>query len=153
VREVRRQATSILRILTPGELKIEDSGMLVAFNDANLRRDLYFPSVCRDRGSATPVMLATPSQATVGQKHRHGGRQQQPWSSETRIQGVERHKTITKHARKIKRIERFNNTLRQRVASPVRGALPFFKKLAHHIGAIKYFICQYNLTRAAALPV
>jgi hypothetical protein len=29
------------------------------------------------------------------------------------------------------------------------------KKLAHHIGAIKYFICYYNLTRtaAAALPV
>jgi hypothetical protein len=25
--------------------------------------------------------------------------------------------------------------------------------LANHIGAIKYFICHYNLTKAAALPV
>jgi hypothetical protein len=31
--------------------------------------------------------------------------------------------------------------------------LSFSKKLTHHIGAIKYFICHDNLTRAAALPV
>jgi hypothetical protein len=127
--------------------------MLVSFNDANLRRELYFPSVCRDRGSATPVMLATPSQATVGQKHHHRGGQQQLWSSQTRTQGVERHKTITKHARKTRRVERFNNTLRQRVSSPARGTLPFSKKLAHHIGAIKYFIWHYHFTRTAALSV
>jgi hypothetical protein len=44
--------------------------------------------------------------------------------------------------------------LRQRVARLVRETLSFSKKLAHHIGAIKYFICHYNLTRttAAALP-
>jgi len=28
-------------------------------------------------------------------------------------------------------------------------AASFSKKLAHHIGAIKLFICHYNLTRAA----
>jgi hypothetical protein len=31
--------------------------------------------------------------------------------------------------------------------------LSFSKKLANHIGAIRYFICHYNLTRVAALPV
>jgi insertion element IS1 protein InsB len=127
--------------------------MLANFNDVNSPRDLYFPSVCYDHGSATQVLLATRCHAIVGQKRHHGGGQQQPWSSETRTQGVERHKTITKHARKTKRLERFNNTLRQRVSSPVRGTLPFSKKLAHHIGAIKYFICHYHLTRTAALPM
>jgi insertion element IS1 protein InsB len=63
------------------------------------------------------------------------------------------HKAITKHARKTNHIERFNNTLRQRVSRLVRDTLAFSKKLANHIGAIKYFICHYNLTRAAALPV
>jgi insertion element IS1 protein InsB len=63
------------------------------------------------------------------------------------------HKAITKHARKTNRIERFNNTMRQRVSRLVRDTLAFSKKLANHIGAIKYFICYYNLTRAAALPV
>jgi insertion element IS1 protein InsB len=35
----------------------------------------------------------------------------------------------------------------------VRDTLSFSKKLAHHIDAIKYFLCHYNLTKAAALPV
>jgi IS1 transposase len=48
-------------------------------------------------------------------------------------------------------IKRFNNTLRQRVSRLVRETVSFSKKLANHIGAIKYFICHYNLTRAAAL--
>jgi insertion element IS1 protein InsB len=63
------------------------------------------------------------------------------------------HKAITKHARKTNHLERFHNTLRQRVSRLVRETLSFSKKLVHHIGAIKYFICHYNLTRAAALPV
>jgi insertion element IS1 protein InsB len=60
------------------------------------------------------------------------------------------HKAISKLARKTNHIERFNNTLRQRVSRLVREALSFSKKLANHIGAIKLFICHYNLTRATA---
>jgi len=50
-------------------------------------------------------------------------------------------------------IERFNCTVRQRVSRLVRLALSFSKKLENHIGAIKYFICNYNLEKAAALHV
>lgn len=60
------------------------------------------------------------------------------------------HRAINKLARKTNHIERFNNTLRQRVSRLVREALSFSKKLANHIGAIKLFICHDNLTRAAA---
>ena len=60
------------------------------------------------------------------------------------------HRAISKLARKTNHIERFNNTLRQRVSRLVREALSFSKKLANHIGTIKMFICHYNLTRAAA---
>jgi insertion element IS1 protein InsB len=60
------------------------------------------------------------------------------------------HRAISKLARKTNHVERFNNTLRQRVSRLVRDALSFSKKLANHIGAIKLFICHYNLTRAAA---
>jgi insertion element IS1 protein InsB len=62
------------------------------------------------------------------------------------------HQAITKLARKTDHIERFSCTLRQRVSRLVRATLSFSKKLANHIGAIKYFICDYNLTRRAALP-
>ena len=66
---------------------------------------------------------------------------------------AERHKAITKQARKTNHIARFNNTLRQRLARLVRATLSFSKKVEHHIGAIKFFICHYNLEKAAALPV
>jgi insertion element IS1 protein InsB len=60
------------------------------------------------------------------------------------------HRAISKLARETNHIERFNNTLRQRVSRLVREALSFSKKLANHIGVIKLFICHYNLMRAAA---
>jgi insertion element IS1 protein InsB len=60
------------------------------------------------------------------------------------------HRAISKLARTTNHIERFNNTLRQRVSRLVREALSFSKKLAHHIGAMKLFIYHDNLTRAAA---
>jgi insertion element IS1 protein InsB len=52
---------------------------------------------------------------------------------------AERHQAITKDARKTHHIERSNNTLRQRASRLVRDTLAFSKKLANHIGAIKYF--------------
>ena len=41
-------------------------------------------------------------------------------------------------------IERFNNTLRQRVGRLVRRSLSFSKKLSNHLGAIWDLIHYYN---------
>ncbi len=60
------------------------------------------------------------------------------------------HKAISKLARKTNHIERFNDTLRQRVSRLVRETLSFSKKLANPIGAIHMFICRYNFTRLVA---
>ena len=66
---------------------------------------------------------------------------------------AERHKAITKKARKTHHIEWCNNTLRQRLSRLVRDTLSFSKKVENHIGSLKFFICHYNLEKAAALPV
>jgi len=66
---------------------------------------------------------------------------------------AERHKAITKQARKTNHSERFNNTLRQRLSRLVRATLSFSKKVENHIGAIKFFICHDHLKKAAALSV
>jgi insertion element IS1 protein InsB len=67
---------------------------------------------------------------------------------------AERQTAITKKARKTNHIERFNNTLRQRVSRLVRETLAFSKNVTNHIGALRSFICHYNHTRVAtALPV
>jgi IS1 family transposase len=62
------------------------------------------------------------------------------------------HHAISKRTRRTNHVERFNCTLRQRVSRLVRGTLSFSKKLSNHVGAIKYFIYHYNLTKCAALP-
>jgi len=62
------------------------------------------------------------------------------------------HRAITKLARKTNHVARFNCTLRQRVSRLVRATLSFSKKLSNHIGASRYFMCDYNLTKGAALP-
>ena len=62
------------------------------------------------------------------------------------------HQAVTQHARHTNSIERFNNTLGQRVSRLVRNTLAFSTKVENHIGALRYFICHYTLTRAA-LPV
>ena len=55
-----------------------------------------------------------------------------------------RHEVCAKGSVLTSAVERFNCTLRQRVSRLVRRSLSFSKKLCHHIGAIKYFICHYN---------
>jgi insertion element IS1 protein InsB len=59
------------------------------------------------------------------------------------------HKAITKKARKTNHLERFNNTLRQRVSRLGRATLAFSKKVENHIEAIRYFICDYNLGKVS----
>jgi insertion element IS1 protein InsB len=117
--------------------------------DATTRQVIAFHVGDRSRDSAKELWAKIPlmyqEQATVHTDQ---------YDAYTGVIPAERHKAITKKARKTNHIERFNNTLRQRVSCLVRETLSFSKKLAHHIGAIKYFICHYNLTRAAAaLPV
>jgi insertion element IS1 protein InsB len=66
-----------------------------------------------------------------------------------RVIPMAQHRTISKEARNTNHVERFNGTLRQRLSRLVRSALSFSKNLANHTGAIRYFICHYNLSRAA----
>ena len=65
-----------------------------------------------------------------------------------RIRKRLQHRVVKKQRLLPNHIERFNCTLRQRVSRLVRKSLSFSKKLANHIGAIKYFICHYNLEKA-----
>jgi insertion element IS1 protein InsB len=60
------------------------------------------------------------------------------------------HRAISKGARKTNPSERVNNSRRQQVSRLRREAGSLSKQLAHHMGALKRFICHYNLTRAAA---
>lgn len=71
------------------------------------------------------------------------------WDAYKGVIPEKQHRIVSKQShRKNNHIERFNCTMRQRISRLVRKALSFSKKLENHIGAIKYFICHYNLRRA-----
>ena len=67
------------------------------------------------------------------------------WDAYKGVIPSEKH-ACSKQKKYTNHIERFNNTVRQRVSRLVRKTLSFSKKLENHIGAIKYFICDYNLS-------
>jgi insertion element IS1 protein InsB len=60
------------------------------------------------------------------------------------------HTAMTKRARNTHHVERFNNTLRDRVSRLVRDTRSCSNKLTNHLGAIKYCICHDNLTKTPA---
>lgn len=58
------------------------------------------------------------------------------WNPYEKIFPKKRHKSVVKEIGLTNHIERFNNTMRQRVSRLVRKTLPFSKKLDNHIGAV-----------------
>ena len=70
------------------------------------------------------------------------------WCTYEGVIPEKQHRVVNKQMGITNPIERFNCTVRQRVSRLVRESLSFSKKLANHIGAIKYFICHYNLDKA-----
>jgi IS1 family transposase len=66
------------------------------------------------------------------------------WTAYPLVLPKKRHRAVGKETGKTFHIERFNNTLRQRVSRLVRQTLSFSKKIENHIGAILFFINHYN---------
>lgn len=66
------------------------------------------------------------------------------WAAYAQVIPSKRHQAVGKESGKTNHIERFNNTMRQRISRLVRKTLSFSKKLDNHIGAIWYFIHHYN---------
>ena len=66
------------------------------------------------------------------------------WSAYNKVFPRKRHKAVGKETGHTNHIERFNNTMRQRISRLVRNTLSFSKKLENHIGAIWLFVHHYN---------
>ena len=66
------------------------------------------------------------------------------WEAYECVLPSNRHKAVGKETGLTNHIERFNNTVRQRVGRLVRKSLSFSKKIDNHIGAVWNFIHHYN---------
>lgn len=75
------------------------------------------------------------------------------WEAYQTVLPSKRHRAVGKDTGQTNHIERFNNTLRQRCSRLVRRTLSFSKKVANHIGAIWYFIHDYNARQRSKLGI
>jgi len=66
------------------------------------------------------------------------------WEAYVGVLPSKRHRRAAKNSGKTSHIERFNNTLRQRISRLVRKTLSFSKKLENLIGAVLLFIHDHN---------
>jgi IS1 family transposase len=66
------------------------------------------------------------------------------WSAYPLVLPQKRHRPVGKETGLTNHIERFNNTLRQRISRFVRQTLSFSKKMQNHIAALLLFINHYN---------
>jgi insertion element IS1 protein InsB len=66
------------------------------------------------------------------------------WEAYKTVIPSQRHRVVGKDSGLTNYIERFNNTLRQRVSRLVRKTLSFSKNIENHIDAIWNFIHHYN---------
>jgi insertion element IS1 protein InsB len=66
------------------------------------------------------------------------------WVSYQEIFPTSRHRAVGKESGGTSTIERFNNTMRQRIARLVRKTLSCSKKLVNHIGALWRFVHHDN---------
>ncbi len=70
------------------------------------------------------------------------------WQAYQKVFG-ENHRSVGKETGETAHIERWNNTLRQRLARFVRKSLSFSKKDCFHRIALQLFIHEYNLEHAS----
>ncbi len=73
------------------------------------------------------------------------------WSAYQAVIPEEQHTAVGKETGETAHVERWNNTLRQRLARFVRKTLSFSKSLLMHDACLRLFLHRYNLERAAVL--
>jgi insertion element IS1 protein InsB len=73
------------------------------------------------------------------------------WSAYQEEIPEEQHSAVGKETGETAHVERWNNTLRQRLARFVRKTLSFSKSLHMHDACLNLFLHRYNLERATIL--
>ena len=84
----------------------------------------------------------------IPQAYRHCATYSDFWETYQLVFGTlgPNHQSVGKHTGQTNHVERWNNTLRQRLGRFVRKSLSFSKSETYHLIALKLFIYDYNLS-------
>jgi insertion element IS1 protein InsB len=73
------------------------------------------------------------------------------WDAYAAVIPAEQHTAVGKDTGETAHVERWNNTLRQRLARFVRRTLSFSKSLLMHEACLRWFLHEYNLQRQSII--
>src|SRR6266496_1334695 len=94
-----------------------------------------------DRSKATCLRLWT----AIPDEYKHCHTFSDFWIAYRQVFPAETHRCVGKETGETAHMERWNNTLRQRIGRYVRQTLSFSKSDLHHYLFTRSFIIQYNL--------
>jgi len=87
----------------------------------------------------------------IPQAYRRGHCYTDFWKAYQAVIPEEQHTAVGKETGETAHVERWNNTLRQRLARFVRKTLSFSKSLFMHDACLRLFLHRYNRERASIL--
>ncbi len=115
-------------------------------------------ALCRKRRQVVSYAVGDRSEQTcrrlweaIPQAYRTGHCYSDFWNTYQAVIPEEHHTAGGKETGETAHVERWNNTLRQRLARFVRKTLSFSKSLSMHDACLNLFLHRYNLERAAIL--
>jgi len=115
-------------------------------------------ALCRKTRQVVAYAIGDRSQKTcrllweaIPQTYRAGQCFTDFWSAYQAVIPEEQHTAVGKETGATAHVERWNNTLRQRLARFVRKTLSFSKSLMMHDVCLRLFLHRYNLERASIL--
>ena len=112
-------------------------------------------ALCRKTRQVVAYMIGDRSKATcyklwraIPKQYRTGICYSDFWSAYAAVIPEDQHEAVGKETGETAHIERWNNTLRQRVARFVRKTLSFSKSQIMHDICLRLFVHRYNLETA-----
>lgn len=84
--------------------------------------------------------------ASIPQNYSHSTTYSDFWKAYAQVIQTGKHHSVGKDSGQTNHVERWNNTLRQRIGRFVRKTLSFSKSITNHFWFTKWFIVNYNLS-------
>jgi len=120
------------------------------------RRDKHWIwlALCRRTRQIVAFAIGARDEATcrllwqrIPPAYRHSLLYSDLWEAYQKVLPQEQHQAVGKHSGQTNHIERWNNTLRQRLGRFVRKSLSFSKSDFMHEACLHLFIHEYNLSK------
>lgn len=142
-----------LTLLAPKEGEVLELDELWSFVYAKANKKWLWIALCRRTRQVVAFFLGDRSEQScqhlwnlVPDNYKHSQTFSDFWAAYDKVIQTGKHHSVGKDSGETNHVERWNNTLRQRIARYVRKTLSFSKSEINHFWFTHWFIVNYNLS-------